>query len=221
MGEWIKLKAADGFELSAWREMPEGKPRGGVVVVQEIFGVNHHIRSVAHRLAAAGYVAIAPAIFDRYEPGFDIGYDDASRAKAFALMPKLDRDKARADVAAALEAARKGGKVGVVGFCLGGALAWASSALTPGVDAAVGYYGNIIAMKDLALKAPTQMHFGEKDGHIPADEIRTIAKGHKDVGFYYYPADHGFGCDERSAFDAESSAIAWGRTLEFFGKHLG
>jgi carboxymethylenebutenolidase len=221
MGEWIKLKASDGFELAAWRVAPEGKPRGGVVVVQEIFGVNHHIRSVANRLAAAGYLAIAPAIFDRYEPGFDVGYDDASRAKAFAFLGKLDRDKARADVQAAVEAARVGGKVGVVGFCLGGALAWASSALTPGVDAAVGYYGNIIAMKDLALKAPTEMHFGEQDGHIPVAEIREIAKTHADVGFYYYPADHGFGCDERATFDAESAAIAWGRTLEFFAKHLG
>lgn len=221
MGEWIQLKAQDGFELSAWREAPAGKPRGGVVVVQEIFGVNSHIRSVAHRLAAAGYLAIAPAIFDRYEPGFDVGYDDASRAKGFAILGGFDREKARQDVAAAVEAAHEAGKVGVVGFCLGGALAWASSALTPGVDAAVGYYGNILSMKDLAPKAPTEMHFGEKDGHIPADQIRELARAHPDVAFHYYPADHGFGCDERGAFHAESSAIAWGRTLEFFGKHLG
>jgi carboxymethylenebutenolidase len=221
MGEWIKLKSADGFELSAWRETPEGKPRGGIVVVQEIFGVNHHIRSIAHRAAAAGYLAIAPAIFDRVEPGFDSGYDDQSRPKAMAIMGAFDRNKAREDIAAAVTAAHAGGKVGIVGFCLGGALTWASSALTPGVDAAVGYYGNIIALKDLTLKAPTQMHFGEKDHHIPANDIREIAKSHKDASFFYYPADHGFGCDERASFDAESAAIAWGRTLEFFGKHLG
>lgn len=221
MGEWIKLKSADGFELSAWREAPAGKPRGGVVVVQEIFGVNHHIRSVAHRLAAAGYLAIAPAIFDRSEPGFDVGYDDASRAKGMAIMGKFDRNKAREDVAAAVEAARAGGKVGIVGFCLGGAIAWASSALTPGIDAAVGYYGNILSASDMKLKAPTQMHFGEKDGHIPVAEIQAIAKTHPETEFYYYPADHGFSCDERGAFHAESSAIAWGRTLEFFAKHLG
>lgn len=220
MGDWIKLKSADGFELSAWRELPEGKPRGGVVVVQEIFGVNHHIRSVAHRLAAAGYVAIAPAVFDRYEPGFDVGYDDASRAKAFAFLPKLDRNKAREDVAAAMSAAREGGKIGIVGFCLGGALAWASSAFTPGFDAAVGYYGNILEMKDVKLNAPTQMHFGEQDGHIPVDKVRELAEGHPEASFFYYPADHGFGCDERGSFNAESSAIAWGRTLEFFAKHL-
>ena len=220
MGEWIKLKSADGFEFSAWKESPEGAPRGAVVVVQEIFGVNHHIRSVAHRLAAAGYLAIAPAIFDRIEPGFDVGYDDASRAQGFAMIGKFDRAKALADVAAAVEAAKQGGKVGIVGFCLGGALAWGSSAMLPGLDAAVGYYGNIIAMKDMAPKAPTQMHFGEKDGHIPADEIRAIAAMKPGTGFFYYPADHGFGCDERATFDAESAAIAWGRTIEFFAKHL-
>ena len=221
MGEWIKLKSADGFEFSAWKEIPEGAPRGAVVVVQEIFGVNHHIRSLAHRLAAAGYVAIAPAIFDRVEPGIDVGYDDASRAKGMATMGKFDRAKALLDIAAAIEVAEQGGKVGIVGFCLGGALAWASAAQLPGLDAAVGYYGNIIAAKDLSPKVPTQMHFGEKDGHIPDAEIRTIAASKPEIGFYYYPADHGFGCDERATFDAESSAIAWGRTLEFFAKHLG
>lgn len=221
MGEWIKLKAADGFELPAWRETPRGKPRGGVVVVQEIFGVNHHIRSVAHRLAAAGYVAIAPAIFERSEPGFDVGYDDASRAKGMAIMGKFDRDKAALDIASAVAAARQGGKVGVVGFCLGGALTWATSAFTSGVDAAVGYYGNILSLNDVTLKAPTQMHFGELDHHIPVAEIQAIAKARPEVEFYYYPADHGFGCDERATFHAESAAIAWGRTLEFFAKHLG
>jgi carboxymethylenebutenolidase len=220
MGEWIKLTSADGFEFSAWKETPEGAPRGAVVVVQEIFGVNHHIRSVAHRLAAAGYLAIAPAIFDRVEPGFEVGYDDVGRGKGFGIYGKLDMGKAREDIAAAVEAAKTGGKVGIVGFCLGGALTWASSALTPGVDAAVGYYGNIISMKDLPLKAPTQMHFGEKDGHIPVEQIREIAASHPETGFFYYPADHGFGCDERATFEAESTAIAWGRTIEFFGKHL-
>jgi carboxymethylenebutenolidase len=221
MGEWIQLKSRDGFELSAWRETPEGAPRGGVVVVQEIFGVNGHIRSVAHRLAAAGYLAVAPNLFDRGEPRFDVGYDADSRAKGMALVGKMDRDKAREDIAAAIEVAKEGGKVGIVGFCMGGALAWAASALTPGVDAAVGFYGNIIAMKDLQLKAPTQMHFGEKDGHIPADQIREIAAAKPDVDFYFYPADHGFNCDARSTFEPESAAIAWGRTIEFFAKTLG
>jgi carboxymethylenebutenolidase len=220
MGEWIKLKSADGFEFPAWKEIPEGAPRGGVVVVQEIFGVNHHIRSVAHRLAAAGYVAIAPAIFERVEPGFDVGYDDESRAKGFAVMGKFDRAKALADIAAAVEAAEQGGKVGIVGFCLGGALAWASAARLDGLDAAVGFYGNIIAIKDPSPKIPTQMHFGEKDGHIPAAEIRAIAASKPEIGFHFYPADHGFACDERGAFEAESAAIAWGRTIEFFAKHL-
>ena len=220
MGEWIKLTSADGFEFSAWKEIPEGAPRGAVVVVQEIFGVNHHIRSIAHRLAAAGYVAIAPAIFDRVEPGFDVGYDDAGRSQGFGIYGKLDMGKAREDIAAAVEAAKDGGKVGIVGFCLGGALTWASSALTPDVDAAIVFYGNILSIKNLTPKAPTQMHFGEKDGHIPVAEIRAIAAANPETGFYYYPADHGFACDERGAFHAESAAIAWGRAIEFFAKHL-
>jgi carboxymethylenebutenolidase len=219
MGEWIKLKSADGFEFSAWKETPEGASRGAIVVVQEIFGVNHHIRSIAHRLAAAGYVAIAPAIFDRVEPGFDVGYDDASRAKGMAAMGKFDRGPALADIAAAVDAVKGSSKVGIVGFCLGGSFAWAAAAHLP-VAAAVGYYGHIAQAKDLHLKAPTQMHFGEKDHHISAHEIREIAKTKPEVGFFFYPADHGFGCDERASFDAESSAIAWGRTIEFFAKHL-
>jgi len=220
MGDWIKLKANDGFELSAWREAPAGKPRGAVVVVQEIFGVNHHIRSIVHRFAASGYLAIAPALFDRQEPGFDVGYDDASRAKGFALMGKFDRALAIGDVAAAIAAAREGGKVAVVGFCLGGALAWGASAHVPGLDAAVSYYGNITSIKDFEPKTPVQMHYGEKDAHIPVDEVREIAAGRAGVEFHAYPADHGFGCDERGAFDAESSTIAWGRTIEFLAKHL-
>ena len=220
MGEWIKLKASDGVEISAWREAPEGRPRGAVVVNQEIFGVNHHIRSVAHRFAASGYLTIAPNLFDRLEPGLDIGYDEASRTKAFALMGKFDRVQAVKDIATAVEAARNVGKVGVVGFCLGGALAWGASANVPGVGAAVSYYGNMIAMRDLTPKAPTLLHFGEHDAHIPVDQVREIEKQHPEAKFYFYPADHGFGCDERDAFDAESSTIAWGRTIEFLAKHL-
>ena len=221
MGEWIQLKSSDGFAFSAWREAPEGSSRGGVIVVQEIFGVNHHIRSVVHRFAASGFVAIAPSLFDRLEPRFEEDYDDSSRARAFQLMGKFDRALAVQDIAAAVPTARAGGKVGVVGFCLGGALAWATSANVPGVDAAVGYYGNIIALKDMKPKAATMMHFGEKDQHIPVDKVRETAAGFPEVKFYYYPADHGFGCDERASFDAESSTIAWGRTIEFLAKRLG
>ena len=221
MGEWIQLKSSDGFEFSAWREAPEGRPRGGVIVIQEIFGVNHHIRSVVHRFAASGFVAVAPALFDRLEPSFEAGYDDASRARAFQLMGKFDRALAVEDIAAAIPTAAAGGKVGVVGFCLGGLLAWATSAHVPGVAAAVGYYGNITALEDLKPKAATLMHFGEKDQHIPVDKVREVAAGFPEVEFYYYPADHGFGCDERASFDAESSTIAWGRTIEFLVRHSG
>ncbi len=221
LGEWIELKANDGFELSAWREAPAGTPRGAVVVVQEIFGVNHHIRSVVHRFAASGFLVLAPALFDRLEPGFDVGYDDESRAKGFAMMGKFDRVAAVRDIAAAIEAAREGGKVGVVGFCLGGGLAWRSSANLPGVAAGVSYYGFIIDSRNLQPKSPMLLHYGERDAHIPIDRIREIVASRPSVEFHAYPADHGFACDERSSFDAESSAIAWGRTLEFLAKQLG
>ena len=220
MGEWIKIKSSDGFELSAWREAPTGQPRGGVVVVQEIFGVNSHIRSVVHRFAASGYLALAPALFDRLEPGFDVGYDDASRAKGFALMSRFDRAKAVEDVAAGIRAARAGGKVAAVGFCLGGALAWAAAAKVPGLDAAVSYYGNILAMGQLQPKAPMLLHFGDNDAHIPVDQVRQIEAAHPQSTFCYYPAEHGFGCDERASFHAESSTIAWGRTIEFLARTL-
>lgn len=221
MGAWIKLKSRDGFELSAWRAAPAGKPRGGVVVVQEIFGVNSHIRSVCHRLAEAGYLAIAPGIFDRVEPGFDVGYDAASRDKGMAILGKFDRAGAEGDCEAALAAASEAGKTAIVGFCLGGTYAWLGAAKMPGLSAAVGYYGGgVLGAKDLKPKAPTLLHFGEKDAHIPVSGVREVAALHPDVPVHIYPADHGFNCDERAAFHAESAAIAWGRTIEFLARHL-
>ncbi len=220
MGDWIKLKANDGFELSAWREAPEGRARGGVVVVQEIFGVNHHIRSIGRRFAAAGFLAIAPGLYDRLEPGFEVGYDDESRAKGVELAGRFDLGHALQDLTAAIDAAREGGNVGVVGFCLGGGLAWRSSANIPGVAAGVSYYGFIIDSGHLQPKSPVLLHYGEQDAHIPIGRVRQIAASRPGVEFHAYPAEHGFACDERSSFEAESSAIAWGRTLEFLAKQL-
>ena len=222
MGEWIKLKASDGFELSAWRADPKGTPRGGIVVIQEIFGVNHHIRSVTDRLAAEGYLAIAPAVFDRVEPGVELGYDPPGITRGMELAGKLARETSMQDVAAAIEVAAEGGKVGITGFCMGGTYAWGASARLPGLAAAVGYYGGgILGMKDLRPLAPTILHFGEKDDHIPVAGVRELEALHPDVPVYVYPAGHGFHCDERGSYDAPSAALAWSRTLEFFGKHVG
>jgi carboxymethylenebutenolidase len=224
MGEWIKLKASDGFELSAWRADPKGTPRGGIVVIQEIFGVNHHIRSVTDRFAAEGYLAIAPAVFDRVEPGVELAYDPAGIARGMELAGKMNqnRENTFADITAAIEVAKAAGKVGITGFCMGGTYTWGASSRFPELAAAVGYYGGgILGMKNAKPLVPTMLHFGEKDDHIPVAGVRELEALHPDVPVYLYPAGHGFHCDERGSYDAPSAALAWSRTLEFFGKHVG
>jgi len=222
MGAWIELKPEGAGPIRAWRADPAGKPRGGLVVVQEIFGVNAHIRAVADRFAAEGYLAVAPAIFEHVEKGFDVGYDAESRARGMAIMGQIDREQVLRDVAAAIEVAKEGGKVGVVGFCFGGTVAWGAAGRLPGLSAAVGYYGGgIIGLKDLELRVPTLLHFGEKDQHIPVAGVREVAAAHPEVEVHIYPADHGFNCDQRESYDARSAALAWTRTLAFLAKHLG
>ncbi len=223
MGHWIELKPEGAGTIEAWRADPAGKPRGGIVVIQEIFGVNAHIRAIADRFASEGYLAIAPAVFDHVEKGFDVGYDAESQARGIAIgYGKVDFEQTFSDVAAAIEVAKEGGKVGIVGYCFGGSIAWAAACRLPGLSAAVGYYGRrIIAMKDMKPRVPTMLHFGEKDEHIPVAGVREVAATHPDVPVHIYPAGHGFNCDHRESFDAPSAALAWTRTLEFFGKHLG
>ena len=222
MGIHLTLTASDGHSFDAYRADPVGTPKGGIVVIQEIFGVNAHIREVTERFAAEGFLAIAPAIFDHVEKGFDVGYDPDSRARGMAVVAKVDLEQVLRDAAAAIAVAREGGKVGIVGYCFGGAVAWAAAARLPGLSAAVGYYGGrILAMKDLAPKIPTMLHFGEKDTHIPVAGVKEVAAAHPDVPVHLYPADHGFNCDHRATYDAPSAARAWARTLAFFGAHLG
>ena len=222
MGEWIELKASDGFQLRAWKAEPQGKPRGALVVVQEIFGVNASIRSVADGFAADGYLAIAPAIFDRGEPGFDADYNPESMARGSALSQAIGRDAMLLDVAAAAKAAKAGGKVGVVGYCLGGTLAWVAAANLAGVDAAVGYYGGgIIASNALQPRVPTMLHFGEKDGHIPQAGVREVAAAHPGTPvFTYATAGHAFNRAGNAAYDEPSATLARSRTLEFFKAKL-
>jgi carboxymethylenebutenolidase len=219
---WIELKPEGGEPIEAWRSDPPGKPRGGVVVIQEIFGVNAHIRAVSESFASEGYLAIAPAIFDHYEKRFDVGYDPESRARGMAIAGKLDFEQLLRDAAAAIPVAAEGGKVGIVGYCLGGSVAWAAAARFSGLSAAVGYYGGrFLDMKALQPKVPTMLHFGEKDQHIPVAGVKAAAALHPDVPVYIYPADHGFNCDHRASYDAPSAALAWTRTLAFFREHLG
>ena len=222
MGEWTTLKAADGFELKAWRSAPKGAPKGAVVVIQEIFGVNHHIRSVTDRVAEAGYLAIAPAVFDRVEKDVELDYDQPGIANGMELAGKMDRAKTLSDIEAAIAAVKSAGKVGITGFCMGGTYAWLAAAQLPGLSAAACYYGGgILGLKDLQPKVPTILHFGEKDAHIPVDGVRELEKQHKDLPVYIYPAAHGFHCDERGSYDGPSAKLAWERTLAHFAKYLG
>ncbi len=222
MGKWIELKAADGFTLAAWRADPAGAPRGAVVIAQEIFGVNSHIRSVCDGYAADGYVAIAPALFDRYQRGVDIGYTAPDVARGRELKALAKADAALLDLAAARDEAANAGKVGVIGYCWGGYLAWLASARLPGMACAATYYGG--GMTDAmgeTPKCPVISHFGERDGGIPMAGVNAFAAARPEVVVHTYPADHGFNCDQRGAFDANAAKLARDRTLAFLRQHIG
>ena len=225
MGSTISLTASDGFQLSAYRAEPEGPTRGGVVVVQEIFGVNNHIRSVADRYAAAGYLAIAPAIFDRVRPGIEIGYtpEDIEVGRGIAMGGDLDFQKVLDDVAAAGKAAREAGKVGVVGYCFGGRVTAAVAIHHADIfDAASSYYGGgIVGLVDQTPAVPMIMHFGERDHGIPMEDVAKVAAAWTDVTVYVYDAEHGFNCDQRASFGAVPAAIAQARTFRFFDDKIG
>ena len=221
MGENINLTAKDGATIGAYRSAPADEPKGGMVVLQEIFGVNHHIRAVADRYAAAGYLAIAPALFDRVEPGVELGYGEADRPRAMDIRGKTKLEETLADIEAAVALAAAGGSVGVVGYCWGGTLAWAAATRLSGISAAVGYYGGGIArMLDEQPRAPVMLHFGERDKHIPLSDVEKIRTAHPEITVFVYPADHGFNCDERESYDAASAKEAQARTFAFFAENL-
>jgi carboxymethylenebutenolidase len=223
MGKTITLTAEDGHQFSAYRAEPAGTPRGGIVVIQEIFGVNQHIRKVTDSFAAAGYLCLAPAIFDRVDRNFEIGYAPADVEHGRATRTKIQLDDMVADVRAAVKALQAEKlKVGVVGYCLGGTLTWLAATRIDGVSAAVGYYGGgVAASADETPRCPVLLHWGETDASIPPDHWETVKKAHPTVPMHVYPAGHGFHCDERGSFHAESSKLAHQRTLDFFRQHVG
>ena len=222
MGERITLRAADGHELGAYVARPTGEPIAGLVVIQEIFGVNAHIRSVADSYAEDGFLAVAPAIFDRVERNVDLSYDPADAQKAMSFIPRLDVDKAVIDIGAALDYAKKatGKKAGVIGYCLGGTLAWLTATrLHP--DAAVGYYGGRIGnYAGENPSAPMMLHFGRKDTHIPADEVEKVHAAHPEVEIHWYDAGHAFNCEPRPSYNADAARLARERSLGFLLKFL-
>lgn len=210
-----RLTATDGHVFDAY-EVHHDNARAAVVVVQEIFGVNAHIRSVTERYAALGYHAIAPALFDRVEQGVELDYDGPGIERGRDLAGRVKWEPAMADLAAAVAHGAATGPVAVVGYCFGGSLAWRAASELP-VAAAVGYYGGQIhELIDLAPQAPTMLHFGERDHAIPLDQVAAIAARHPAVPVHVYArAEHGFNCDARGSYDPISAAIAFGRTVEF------
>jgi carboxymethylenebutenolidase len=229
MSQWIQITSADGFTLPAWEARPAGAPRGAVVVVQEIFGVNAHIRAVTDALAAQGYLAVAPAMFARLRPDVELGYvgsDMDTGRELKAAAEALPAPGVLADIQAAIDHAARasGGKVGVTGFCWGGLLAWRAACLLTGLSAAVPYYGGgMTTPQESARKprVPVLAHFGERDHWIPVNDVQAFARAHPDVQVHLYAADHGFNCDQRGSYDQAASTLARERTLAFLGQHLG
>jgi carboxymethylenebutenolidase len=222
VGKDIKLTASDDFQMSGYRADPATTPKAAVVVIQEIFGVNHHIRAVCDRLAGEGYVAVAPSIFDRIEPNFTSGYspDEIAVARKFVANP--DWAAMLRDTQAAIDAVKDIGPVGIIGFCLGGSIAYAAATKLSGLSAAVGYYGGaIVRFADDKPKVPTQLHFGEKDAGIPLSDVEIIGTKRPEIEVHVYPgAQHGFHCDQRASYDKTSADIAWPRSLAFLTRHL-
>jgi carboxymethylenebutenolidase len=224
MGQTVTLKAKDGHSFSAYRADPAGTPKGAIVVIQEIFGVNHHIKAVADGYAKQGYVAVAPALFDRAEKNVELGYDQAGMTAGRGLVGKIPPEKVGEDVQAAIDYAKQSGKVGVVGYCFGGSVAFRAATQLSGVAASVGYYGGGIAgMADQKPKIPLMLHFGDQDQSIPPADVAKIkaARGGDAEIFVYQGAGHGFNCDERPSWNADAAKTALQRTLDFFKKHVG
>ncbi len=221
MGKHVSLTTTDQHTLGAYRADPAGKPKGAMVVVQEIFGVNSHIRNVCDRLAAEGYVAVAPAVFDRFVRDFQSGYTPDEVAHARTHIAKVDWTKLLLDIQAGIDEVKSVGPVGVIGFCLGGSAAFLAATRLDGIKAAVAYYGGqIVKYADEKPKCPVQMHFGETDASIPMTDVEIVKQKRPDCEIYVYPAGHGFYCDERASFHDDSAKLAWQRTTAFLDKHM-
>ena len=218
----VELQAADGHRFPAYIARPSGTPRGALVVVQEIFGVNSHIRAVADGYAADGFLAIAPAVFERVEPGVELGYTDADIARGRTLRTGAGDDNALVDIAAAIAHVDQGLKVGIVGYCWGGLLSWLAACKLDGLSAAavVDDGGGVPGQAALSPRCPVLAHFGERDAAIPVDTVRAFGAAHPEVELHLYDAGHGFNCDQRGSYDAASAARARERTLAFLARHL-
>ena len=220
MGDLTTLMARDGHEFNAWLKAPKGPARGALVIVQEIFGLNHHIRGVADGFAAAGYVTIAPSLFDRIRRGIELGYSDAEVREGRGYRMQLPIEKTLLDLAASINVVKHAGRVAVIGYCWGGTLAYVAACELP-ITCAVSYYGGQI--RDHLGKSPRKpvmYHFGDKDPYISAGDIEKIRAADPNGVFHLYPADHGFNCEERASYDAACAQLAHERTLAFLVAQL-
>ncbi len=222
MGKTVSLTSKDGHKLDAYRADPTGKPKGALVVIQEIFGVNRHMRSVCDGYAKDGYLCIAPALFDRVAKGIELGYGPDDMPKARDTRGALKWDDVLADVAAAQDAVKGNGKTGILGYCYGGSVAWLG-ATRMNFACAVSYYGgNVAEFANEKPKCPVICHIGSEDGSINAEKVAIIKKAQPDVPVYIYQgAGHGFNCDERGSWNEAAAKLARGRALEFLAKHIG
>jgi carboxymethylenebutenolidase len=223
MGSTISLTAADGATIGGYLAEPTGTAKGGIIVLQEIFGVNSHIRSVTDRVAAEGYVALAPIFFDRLGGGIELDYNPDTIQQGIGHVSRLGAEMPLADIASAIAElqSRNVGKIGITGFCWGGTFTWAAACNLPGLSAAVGYYGGgIHGMRTMTPQVPTMLHFGDRDIYITAEHIEEIAAAHPEVDIHRYDANHGFHCDARADYDQPSAVSAWERTFAFFAQHL-
>jgi carboxymethylenebutenolidase len=222
MPRFIDLSSPDGHHFEGFEARTSGTPRGAVVVLQEIFGVNHHMQAVCERLAAAGYDAFAPALFDRMQRRFESGYSKEEVAQAMTFLPRLNWDAMVMDTLTTVEHARHSGKVAVMGFCLGASVAYMASQESDRIDAVVGYYGgHIVNHLDRAPQSPTLLHYGENDHTISMETVEKIRTARPDCEVHLYPAGHGFNCDERAAFHEPSATLAWQRSMQWLQENVG
>jgi carboxymethylenebutenolidase len=227
MGQFTELRSADGFSFPAYVAQPPAKARGAIVVIQEIFGVNSHVRNVADGYAKDGYLAVAPSTFHRVKPGVELGYSENDMKEGFGLKQAVENLPAPgvlADIQAAIKHGAQAGKVGIVGYCWGGLLTWRAACLLDGLAAAVPYYGGGMTTKEEVArkpKCPVMAHFGAQDHWISLDSVEAFKKAHPEVEVHVYDANHGFNCDQRGSYNEAAAKLARQRTLAFFAKHVG
>jgi carboxymethylenebutenolidase len=220
MGEFTTIMARDGHEFQAWLAAAPGRPRGALLVIQEIFGVNSHIRTVTDQFAAEGYTAIAPSLFDRVRRGIELGYTPADMQEGSGYVKQLDPEATRRDLAAALAVVKHSGRAGAVGYCWGGSLAYLAAGQLP-LACAVVYYGRVASYLDQKPRCPVMYHYGTEDKSIPLPDVERIRAAFPQAPVYTYDgAGHGFNCEQRATCDPQAAALARTRTLEFFARYV-